>query len=56
VAAGTGITDIAGQDAPDAGALAVLGARAELVEPHQPPRPLYLRSPDAKLPGGRDAP
>jgi tRNA threonylcarbamoyladenosine biosynthesis protein TsaB len=56
VAAGAGVTDITGQDAPDAGALAVLGALAALPEPYQPPRPLYLRSPDAKLPGGRPVP
>lgn len=31
-------------------------ARIAAVRPPVPPRPLYLRAPDAKLPGGRDLP
>lgn len=50
------ITDIAGQDVPDAAALAHLGAASTLPTPYMPPRPLYLRAPDAKLPGGRAVP
>ena len=36
------------RDAADPVALAGLARRAEI----SPPRPLYLRAPDAKLPGG----
>lgn len=53
---GEGVIDVPGQEAPDARALAMLGAAAALLEPYRPPRPLYLRAPDAKLPGGRPAP
>lgn len=31
-------------------------AQIALVRPPVPPRPIYLRAPDAKLPGGRDLP
>jgi len=51
-----GIADIEGQDAPCPKALAALGAAAAIPEPYLPPRPLYLRAPDAKLPGGRTLP
>lgn len=39
-----------GLEAPDPAAIARLASRAELA----PPKPLYLRAPDAKLPGGID--
>ncbi len=44
--------DAAGLEVPDPAVVARLGAWAALT----PPRPLYLRAPDAKLPGGRDLP
>jgi tRNA threonylcarbamoyladenosine biosynthesis protein TsaB len=41
---------LAGPDQPDAVIVAALGASRELTDDSTPPRPLYLRPPDAKLP------
>ena len=58
---GTGTAHLAGA-APDARVVEadhadpVAVARLAAARPVVPPRPLYLRAPDAKLPGGRDLP
>lgn len=41
---------------PAADPIAVAAIAAAVREPFPPPRPLYLRAPDAKLPGGIDPP
>jgi len=45
-----GITRVIAADAPDA---IWVGRLAAAMQPSAPPRPLYLRAPDAKLPAGR---
>lgn len=51
---GTAAHDIATADQPDAAFVALLGLIGP--EPEGPPAPLYLRPPDAKLPGPLKAP
>jgi tRNA threonylcarbamoyladenosine biosynthesis protein TsaB len=46
------VQDDAAPSAPDAAILARLGRYILVPEPYAPPGPLYLRAPDAKLPGG----